>query len=192
MSEQVATATPMEADGAAPATEKKEEAEPVPEDGLDVLLLMPGFAGGFDGPRAQYLRSMGHKLELIECPPPTSRANLERGVAMLQQRLAHGKPPDVLLASDEDAKGGDYVQQLVERNIYAHGRILLQSEREAILGSYNVLYMKTGPMVLDFRMNKLLYACKEMCDVNAPPQWKNLYTKNEPEAAAAPPPEMAE
>ena len=190
MSEQVATATPMEADGAAPATETKEEAEPVPEDGLDVLLLMPGFAGGFDGPRAQYLRSMGHKLELIECPPPTSRANLERGVAMLRQRLAHGKPPDVLLASDEDAKGGDYVQQLVERNIYAHGRILLQSEREAILGSYNVLYMKTGPMVLDFRMNKLLYACKEMCDVNAPPQWKNLYTKNEPEAA--PPPEMAE
>ena len=31
-----------------------------------------------------------------------------------------------------------------------------------------------------------------VCDVNAPPQWKNLYTKNEPEAAAAPPPEMAE
>ncbi|KAH8062978.1 hypothetical protein JL721_8596 [Aureococcus anophagefferens] len=168
MSEQVATATPMEADGAAPATETKEEAEPVPEDGLDVLLLMPGFAGSFDGPRAQYLRSMGHKLELIECPPPTSRANLERGVAMLQQRLAHGKPPDVLLASDEDAKGGDYVEQLVERNIYA-AAASCSSPSECILGSYN-----------------------EMCDVNAPPQWKNLYTKNEPEAAAAPPPEMAE
>ncbi|KAH8093344.1 hypothetical protein JL720_4470 [Aureococcus anophagefferens] len=97
MSEQVATATPMEADGAAPATETKEEAEPVPEDGLDVLLLMPGFAGGFDGPRAQYLRSMG-----------------------------------------------------------------------------------------------LSSSSSKMCDVNAPPQWKNLYTKNEPEAAAAPPPEMAE
>ena len=58
MSEQVA-----QAEGTADEPE-------VPDDGLTVLVIMPGFAGGLDGKRGTFLKNQGHKLEEISLPTP--------------------------------------------------------------------------------------------------------------------------
>ena len=173
MSEQVA-----QAEGAADEPE-------VPDDGLTVLVIMPGFAGGLDGKRGTFLKNQGHKLEEISLPDPAGWRGVEEGLPRLAHRLVHGPPVDIVLASDETHRGGDYIEALVKQKIY-DGKMLLQCERDArpcIPGSYSVLYIPIKRLQ-DFRFNKLIYACHDMCDVHADPVWKNLYTKHEPGAFA--------